>query len=133
MEGLTAPRTMKVAANGDVLLAETNAGRIKVLRPTADGSTATATVFAQGLLQPYGIAFYPSVAKPQWIYVAEMNRVVRYRYSTGDTVASSGRKSPQLTRGHFTRDTSPDGKRMYVSVGSQRTWPRTSRRSRRLK
>jgi glucose/arabinose dehydrogenase/cytochrome c2 len=126
MEGLTAPRTMKVAANGDVLLAETNAGRIKVLRPTADGSTATATVFAQGLLQPYGIAFYPSVAKPQWIYVAEMNRVVRYRYSTGDTVASSVPEVvvPQLSPvggGHFTRDIafSPDGKRMYVSVGSQ--------------
>ena len=126
MEGLTAPRTMKVAANGDVLLAETNAGRIKVLRPTADGSTATATVFAQGLLQPYGIAFYPSVARPQWIYVAEMNRVVRYRYSTGDTVASSVPEVvvPQLSPvggGHFTRDIafSPDGKRMYVSVGSQ--------------
>jgi glucose/arabinose dehydrogenase/cytochrome c2 len=126
LEGLTGPRTMKVAANGDVLLAETNAGRIKVLRPTADGSTATATVFAQGMLQPYGIAFYPSVARPQWIYVAEMNRVVRYRYNTGDTVATSVPEVvvPQLSPvggGHFTRDIafSPDGKRMYVSVGSQ--------------
>jgi len=126
LEGLTAPRTMKVAANGDVLLAETNPGRIKVLRPKADGSTATATVFAQGLLQPYGIAFYPSVANPQWIYVAEMNRVVRYKYKTGDTVASSVPEVvvPQLSPvggGHFTRDIafSPDGKRMYVSVGSQ--------------
>jgi glucose/arabinose dehydrogenase/cytochrome c2 len=126
LEGLTGPRTMKVAANGDVLLAETNAGRIKVLRPTADGATASATVFAQGLLQPYGIAFYPSVANPQWIYVAEMNRVVRYRYKTGDTVASSVPEVvvPQLSPvggGHFTRDIafSPDGRRMYVSVGSQ--------------
>jgi len=123
---LTGPRTMKVAANGDVLLAETNAGRIKVLRPSADGSTAKATVFAQGLLQPYGIAFYPSAARPQWVYIAETNRVVRYAYKTGDTTASSVPEVivPQLSPvggGHFTRDIafSPDGKRMYVSVGSQ--------------
>jgi glucose/arabinose dehydrogenase/cytochrome c2 len=126
LEGLTGPRTMKVAANGDVLLAETNAGRIRVLRPKADGTSATATVFAQGLLQPYGVAFYPSAANAQWIYVAEMNRVVRYAYKPGDTVASSVPEVvvPQLSPvggGHFTRDIvfSPDGKRMYVSVGSQ--------------
>ncbi|HXC58726.1 MAG TPA: PQQ-dependent sugar dehydrogenase [Steroidobacteraceae bacterium] len=126
LTGLTGPREMKVAANGDVLLAETNGGRIKVLRPSADGSTATATVFAQGLLQPYGIALYPSASNPQWLYVAETNRVVRYRYKTGDTVASSVPEViiPQLSPvggGHFTRDLafSPDGRRMYVSVGSQ--------------
>jgi glucose/arabinose dehydrogenase/cytochrome c2 len=126
LTGLTGPRAMKVAANGDVLLAETNAGRVSVLRPTADGSTATATVFAQGLLQPYGIAFYPSAANPQWVYVAETNRVVRYPYKTGDTTASAVPEVivPQLSPvggGHFTRDIafSPDGKRMYVSVGSQ--------------
>jgi glucose/arabinose dehydrogenase/cytochrome c2 len=125
LTGLTGPRTMKVAANGDVLLAETNAGRIKVLRPSADGSTATATVFAQGLLQPYGIAFYPSASNPKWVYVAETNRVVRYAYKTGDTVASAVPEVivPQLSPvggGHFTRDIafSPDGRRMYVSVGS---------------
>jgi glucose/arabinose dehydrogenase/cytochrome c2 len=126
LTGLTAPRAMKVAANGDVLLAETNAGRIKVLRPAADGSTATATVFAQGLLQPYGIAFYPSAANAQWLYVAEMNRVVRYPYKSGDTVATAVPEVivPQLSPvggGHFTRDIafSADGKRMYISVGSQ--------------
>jgi glucose/arabinose dehydrogenase len=126
LTGLSGPREMKVAANGDVLLAETNAGRIKVLRPSPDGSTAAATVFAQGLLQPYGIAFYPSASNPKWLYVAETNRVVRYPYQTGDTVATAVPEVvvPQLSPvggGHFTRDLvlSPDGKRMYVSVGSQ--------------
>src|SRR5690606_1746591 len=80
LTGLSAPRNMHVAPNGDVFLAETNSGRIKVLRPTADGKTATPTVFAQGLGQPYGIAFYPSGDKPQWVYIAEVNRVVRYPY-----------------------------------------------------
>lgn len=130
LAGLTGPRAMKVAANGDVLLAETNAGRIKVLRPAADGSTATVTVFAQGLMQPYGIAFYPSAANPQWVYIAETNRVVRYAYKTGDTEAASVPEVivPQLSPvggGHFTRDIafSPDGKRMFVSVGSQANVP----------
>ncbi len=58
--------------------------------------------------------------------VAETNRVVRYAYKTGDTVA---RGVPEIVvaqlsvsgGGHFSRDVafSPDGKKMYVSVGSQ--------------
>jgi cytochrome c2 len=38
LTGLNAPRNMQVASNGDVILAETNSGRIKVLRPSADGT-----------------------------------------------------------------------------------------------
>jgi glucose/arabinose dehydrogenase/cytochrome c2 len=126
LKDLSGPRTMKLAPNGDILLVETLAGRVKVLRPTADGSTANASVFAQGLMQPYGVAFYPAGPNPQWIYVAEMNRVVRYAYKPGQTVASGvpevvvAQLSP-TGGGHYTRDIafSPDGKRMYVSVGSQ--------------
>jgi glucose/arabinose dehydrogenase/cytochrome c2 len=126
LKDLSGPRTMKLAPNGDMLLVETLAGRVKVLRPTPDGKTATATVFAQGLMQPYGVAFYPVGPDPQWIYVAEMNRVVRYAYKPGQTVASGipevvvAQLSP-TGGGHYTRDMafSPDGKRMYVSVGSQ--------------
>jgi glucose/arabinose dehydrogenase/cytochrome c2 len=126
LTGLTAPRSMQVAPNGDVILVETQAGRLKVLRPTADGRTAAVTVFAQGLSQPYGIALQPAGANPQWIYVAETNRVVRYPYKTGETVASTVPEVivPQLSPvggGHYTRDIvfAPDGKRFWVSVGSQ--------------
>jgi glucose/arabinose dehydrogenase/cytochrome c2 len=126
LTGLTAPRNMLVAPNGDVFLAETNSGRIKVLRPSADGKTATPTVFAQGLQQPYGMAFHPSADKPQWVYVAEVNRVVRYAYKKGITEAAGVPEIviPQLSPvggGHFTRDIafSKDGRRMYVAVGSQ--------------
>ena len=125
--GLTGPRRMLVAANGDILITETSAGRVKVMRPSADGSQAeTITVFAQGLRQPFGLAFYPSVDNPKWLYVAETNRVVRYPYTVGDTVA---RTFPEIVvkqlspagGGHYTRDIvfSPDGKHMFVSVGSQ--------------
>jgi glucose/arabinose dehydrogenase/cytochrome c2 len=126
LTGLTGPRNMLVAPNGDVFLAETNSGRIKLLRPTADGKTATATVFAQGLQQPYGLAFHPSADKPQWVYVAEVNRVVRYAYKNGITEATGVPEIviPQLSPtggGHFTRDIafSKNGQRMYVAVGSQ--------------
>ena len=37
-EGLSGPRQMRVAPNGDVFVAETSAGRIRVLRPGKDGA-----------------------------------------------------------------------------------------------
>jgi glucose/arabinose dehydrogenase len=119
------PRKMRVAANGDVLVTETTGGRVTVLRPSADTKRLTArSVFAAGLQQPFGLALYPDAKNPQWLYVAETNRIVRYAYSTGDLVAQG---SPQIVvpslpagGGHFTRDISfsSDGKRFYVSVGS---------------
>ncbi len=44
-----------------IILTEANSGRVKVIRPSKDNSKAeTIEVFAQGLLQPYGVAFYPA-------------------------------------------------------------------------
>ncbi|MET0290934.1 MAG: c-type cytochrome, partial [Steroidobacteraceae bacterium] len=105
-EGLQGPREMQLAPNGDIFLVETNAGRIKVLRTGADGKLAGTDEFATGLLQPYGMAFYPA-NKPQWLYVAEVNRVVRYAYKDGDRKAASvpevvvAQLSPK-GGGHFT-------------------------------
>jgi glucose/arabinose dehydrogenase len=122
---LSGPRRMIVAANGDVLITETQGGKISVMRPTADGSkAASVTTFADGLQEPFGIAFYPDAKNPQWLYVGETNRVVRYAYGTGDQKARGPAEVvvPELpTGGHSTRDVvfSPDGKRMFVSVGSR--------------
>ncbi len=126
LTGLAGPRAMIVAPNGDVFLSETQSGRVRVLRPAADGKTATMTIFAQGLSQPYGMALQPAGANPKWVYVAEVNRVVRYPYKMGDTVASGVPEviipelAPMGTGGHYTRDLvfAPDGKRFFVSVGS---------------
>jgi glucose/arabinose dehydrogenase len=120
------PRVMRVAPNGDIFVAETAPGRIKVLKPSADGaSVASSTVFASGLTRPFGMQFYPAGATPQWLYVAEMNRVVRYKYSAGDGTATGQPEVvvPQLAPtdgGHLTRDLvfSRDGRRMFVAVGS---------------
>ncbi|MCU1271526.1 MAG: glucose/sorbosone dehydrogenase [Acidobacteriaceae bacterium] len=123
--GLTNPRIMRTAPNGDIFLAETSAGDIKVFRGmTADGKPEQMKVFATGLNIPFGIAFYPLGPNPEWVYVANMDSVVRFPYHNGD-MTSSG--PPQhlldLPSGghHRSRDVqfSADGKKMFVSVGSE--------------
>ena len=121
---LTNPRIIRVAPNGDFFLAETSAGDIKVFRGIrADGKPEKVQVFATGLNTPFGIAFYPLGPDPKWVYVANMDSVVRFPYHNGD-MTSSG--PPQHlfdlpSEGHHrSRDLqfSADGTKMFVSVGS---------------
>jgi glucose/arabinose dehydrogenase/cytochrome c2 len=123
--GLAGPRKMLVAPNGDILVTEMIGGRVTVLHPTPDGSRSGGTdVYLKGLKQPFGLAFYPSAQNPQWLYVAETNRVTRYAYQVGD-VKPRGETQIVVAQlpsgvGHSTRDIafSPDGKQLFVSVGS---------------
>ena len=124
--GLSGPRLLRVAPNGDIFIAETSANRIRVMR-AADGADAPSEnqVFADGLDRPFGIAFYPSGDDPQWIYAANNNAVVRFAYRSGDLKARGTAQIlvPSLTDsrgGHTTRDVafSKDGRRMFISVGS---------------
>ena len=88
------------------------------------------TTFASGLYKPFGIAFYPPGPSPQYLYVAENHRVVRYPYTDGMIAAAS---APEVVvsdlpqgagrlpgKGHWTRDVafSGDGTTMFVSIGS---------------
>jgi glucose/arabinose dehydrogenase len=123
--GLERPRILRVAPNGDIFTSESSAGRVRVLRPKADNSgVARNEVFASGLGYPFGIAFYPAGDNPEWVYVATSTTVVRFPYRNGDTVAR-GRPETLVTGipggGHVSRDIvfSPDGTRMFVSVGSE--------------
>jgi glucose/arabinose dehydrogenase len=122
---LKGPRKMIQAANGDIFVTEMRGGRVSVLHPAPDGATAARSeVFAQDLRGPFGIAFYPNASNPSWLYVAETNRVIRYRFRTGDVQPLGAPEVvvPALPSGggHSTRDIlfSPDGRRMFVSVGS---------------
>jgi glucose/arabinose dehydrogenase len=124
-EGLNGPRIIRVAPNGDIFLAETYGGRIRVLRGADGTSKLTANeVYATGLHQPFGIAFFPSGDDPRWVYVANTDAVVRFPYRSGDLKASGKPETivANLPHGgsHSTRDVvfTPDGKRMLVSVGS---------------
>jgi glucose/arabinose dehydrogenase len=124
-EGLAGPRTLRVAPNGDVFVAETSPGRIRVLRPSEDGTKVAANeIFAGGLNRPFGIAFFPNGDDPQWVYVANTDSVVRFPYRAGDLKAS-GKPETVVANlahgsGHSTRDIvfTPDNRRMLVSVGS---------------
>ena len=124
--GLDGPRTLRVAPNGDIFVAETGAGTIKVLRaPDGGKEVFRQDIFASGLEGPFGIDFYPPGPEPKWVYVAQHNSVLRYSYRPGDLKAAGApeivvaRLAPS-TGGHTTRDLrfSLDGKRMFVSVGS---------------
>jgi glucose/arabinose dehydrogenase len=125
-EGLSGPRQMRVAPNGDIFVAETRAGRIRILR-APDGNTTPSTneIYASGLNQPFGIALFPNGDNPQWIYVADTDGVMRFPYHPGDIKAAAKPETvvTQLPHGygHSTRDIvfTKDNKRMLISVGSE--------------
>ena len=122
--GLDEPRKIITAPNGDVFLAESHKGEIKIFRGiTADGKPGQTETFATGLNRPYGIAFYPPGPNPQYVYVGNTDAVVRFPYHNGDLKATG--KPEHIADlpsggGHWTRDIvfSPDGKQMFVAVGS---------------
>src|SRR5216683_188976 len=129
-ESLDYPRLLRVAPNGDLFLAESHTGEVKAFRGvTKDGKAEQSQVFATGLRQPFGIAFYPSGKDPQWIYVGNTDSVVRFPYRNGDLKArGASQKIADLPGGgrlrgggHWTRDIafSKDDRKMYVSVGSR--------------
>lgn len=121
--GLAAPRVIRMAPNGDLFVAEKETNTVRVLRvPRGSAKPSSNEVFASGLSQPYGIAFYPLGPNPEWVYIANDDGVVRYRYKSGDLKASG---SPEQVvkripwSHHWTRDIvfTPDNK-LLLAVGS---------------
>lgn len=123
-DGLTRPRLLRTAPNGDIFVAESAADRVTVVRARAGAAQAEQhEVFASGLYRPFGITFYPPGPDPRWVYVANEESVVRFPYRNGDQHASGApetviRNLP--AGGHWTRSLAftPDGKHLLVSVGS---------------
>jgi glucose/arabinose dehydrogenase len=121
-DGYEQPRVVRTAPNGDLFVADSSANTVHVLRLDAGGKVAQDSVFAEGLNQPYGIAFYPA-DKPQFVYVANADSVVRYPYTDGDLKAAGAAETIVAnvpSNHHWTRDIafSLDGKTLYLSVGS---------------
>ena len=120
--GFERPRWMALAPNGDVFLADSEAGKIYVLRDAnKDGVAEERFVFVDGQKQPFGIAFWQD-----FVYIGNTDAVVRYKYSPGQTKANgAAEKIADLPgrgyREHWTRNIlfSRDGKKMYVTVGSE--------------
>lgn len=127
--GLDQPREIRRAPNGDLFVAISYQNKIMVFRGVgADGKPKQVSTFAEGLSQPFGIAFYPAGPDPKWVYVGNTDSVVRFPYQNGDMKARGpAEKLADLPGGgrlrgggHWTRDIvfSKDGTRMFVSVGS---------------
>jgi glucose/arabinose dehydrogenase len=143
--GLKHPRWIQVMPNGDVLIAEANqvtsrvtslfsyamhatmrraaalgvsANRITLLRDRdGDGVAEVQQTFMEGLNQPFGMALVGDT-----FYVGNTDGVMAFPYSAGtDRITAAGRKLVTFKpAGHWTRSLlpSPDGKRLYVGVGS---------------
>src|SRR4026209_2543553 len=129
--GFRDPRLLLSAPNGDIFVVESRANQIKVLRDTnGDGKPDVTETFTEPHLNtPLGVALYPPGNDPQFLYVANTDGVIRFPYRNGDLKARgpaeklAAHLSPGgLLRGggHWTRCIvfSPDGKKMYVSIGS---------------
>ncbi len=143
---LVNPRWAYVAPNGDVLISEANtektgvakavtsvigqagsqrfdasANRITLLRDTNnDGKPDLRTVLVDKLNQPFGM-----LVLGNYVYVGDTDALLRFPYKTGDTkLAAKPDTLLHLPAGgynnHWTRNllASPDGKKIYVSVGS---------------
>ena len=98
-----------------------SANRITLLRDAdGDGVAEVRTEFLAGLNSPFGM-----VLEGNALYVANTDAVLRFSYIQGATrVEGSGTKVADLPAGplnhHWTKGllASPDGSRLYVSVGS---------------
>jgi glucose/arabinose dehydrogenase len=98
-----------------------SANRIVLLRSSkGDGVVDTRTVFVDGLHSPFGMALVG-----QDFYVADSDALLRFRYTPGATrIEGAGTKVVDLPAGpinhHWTKNVvaSPDGSKLYVSVGS---------------
>lgn len=127
--GFRDPRFLLTAPNGDIFVTESRANQIKVIR---GANAESIQLYAdKDLNKPFGIAFYPPGPDPKFLYVANTDGVIRFPYQNGDLKAHgpAEKLSAQLSGGagflrsggHWTRDIvfSPDGKKMYVSIGSR--------------
>ena len=121
--GLTNPRQMRRAPNGDIFVADQGGGVVRIFRGiTADGKPKESSVYAS-LSQVFGINFYPPGPNPQWIYLTNTGSLVRYAYKNGDLKATGEPEkliADLPTGGHATRDIvfSQDGKSLFLAVGS---------------
>ena len=78
-DGLSSPRRMALAPNGDVFVAASGAGDIVILRDAnGDGVAERRETFATALERPFGMAF-----RDGFLYVGNNDAVVRFPYVPG--------------------------------------------------
>ncbi len=120
------PRWVKEGPNGDLFLADWQANTIYLLRDlNKDGKIDNAKerfTFTTAVNRPFGMAIQ-KVGTETYFYVGNTDSIVRFKYQIGQTALEGQpeKLATVPTGGHSTRDLlfSKDGKKMYLSVGSQ--------------
>lgn len=124
-DDLPSVRWMTVTPEGDVLAVQSQQNKITLLQDKdLDGVAEVRETFgdrSNNLNQPLGVTFAGGS-----FYVANTGEVLRFDYQPGQLqLEGTGTEITQLTPGgynqHWTRNivTSPDGNKLYVSVGSK--------------
>jgi glucose/arabinose dehydrogenase len=121
-EGLDHARWMAAAPNGDIFLAESNEGKITVLRDAdGDGRAELIETYDDSYERPHGLAFHDGA-----LYVGERRGIWRIPYTDGDTGAQERRMitGPDpfvlgAREGHWTRNLAFNAAgELFVAVGS---------------
>jgi glucose/arabinose dehydrogenase len=119
--GLSGPRLMDIGPDGELYVAERNAGRVVRLPDrNNDGLAEAAEVVASGLSGPHSVAWHEGA-----LYVALNDRVVRLQDQNADGDMLDAGEQTLITDdipsggGHTSRTAhfGPDGK-LYVAAGS---------------
>nr|WP_235355062.1 sorbosone dehydrogenase family protein [Aliterella atlantica] len=124
-DNLDSPRWLALTPSGEVLVTETRWNRIRLLNDTnGDGAADTNKIFAtnrNGVNIPFGMTFAGGS-----FFLGNTDAVLRFPYQQGQQqISGKGQKITELPGGgynqHWTRNVvaSPDGKKLYVSVGSK--------------
>ncbi len=113
------PRSLAVAPNGDVFVAQGGMNQITVLRDNdKDGHVDETFVWDVGgmVFQPYGMAF-----KDNYFYVTSTDALLRYPYTSGQTKATGApTKLAMLVAGgqHPSRALVIGDNKLYIGTGS---------------
>jgi len=121
-DGFEFPRWLAVAPNGDIFVADSTSQKVIVLQdPNRLGRAESRFSFAENLHQPFGIAFHES-----YVYIGATDEVIRFRYDPKTSrPLSAAEHILDLPGGgynqHWTRTLafSPDGTKLFISVGSK--------------
>lgn len=110
-EGFEQPRYMTLGPSQEILLSDSKAGIVYILKPERKK-------LIEKLDRPYGLAFWKD-----YLYVAETTSLKRYKYDAKQMTAGPGEEVVSMKdfgKGHWTRAVlfDKDGTKMYLGVGS---------------
>ncbi len=118
--GMAGPRNLLVLPNGDVLAAESYAGKITLLRDAnGDGKADKAVTFADGFERPYGMALHNGA-----LYVGDVHGIWKLAYTAGaDKAGPRTRVTKDGALGswddHWTRNIAFNSKgQLFLAEGS---------------